>query len=930
MGIDLGTTNSALAYVDTEQSPRRVETFAIRQLTAPGVVDVRDVLPSFHYQAPAHEAEQGALRLPWGDSRPDYCVGSYARDEGIAKPTRLIASAKSWLCHAGVDRTAELLPWQGAVDVQRLSPVDATARFLAHLRDAWNAQWPQHPLADQDLVVTLPASFDEVARELTVQAARKAQLPRITLIEEPQAAFYAWIDRHRDQWQDLVAAGQKILVCDIGGGTTDFTLIRVLREKDSDRLQFHRVAVGEHLILGGDNLDLALAHHIENVAAPNGKLAPQQWDALIRASRRLKETLLGPDAPDEASVNLPAVGSRLIGGGLQASIRREDAERLLVDGFLPACDLDAEPDRRRSGFQEMGLPYAADPAISRYLASFLRAHRHTGDSLEAVQADASHDPARPDVVLLNGQFFASPALRRRLLLRISEWFSHADATWEPLVLDNPRLDLAVAHGAAYYGMVRRGEGVGIVANLARSYYIGVHRDDAVANPHAVCLVPGSARAGEEFELHNLEFELAISEPVEFPLYVSSTRLADPPGEVIEVDPEQMSALPPIRTVLRSARKGENPTARVHLCARLTEIGSLEMACREIEGKRSWTLQFDVRSTTQTDVAAHESGAEEEGFVDEEILLRSRQRLEAVFAPDGDGKPAALIKDLALALDMDKREWPTSLLRRMWEVLHELQQGRRRSPAHESRWLNLAGYALRPGYGYAVDDWRVAETWKMVAGKLAFPASQAEAMVLWRRIAGGLSRGAQASVAEPLVGVVRQIHRRATGGKASRTSGTLRPTETTEIWRLLGAFEWLEVPLKEELGQIAVDLLQKRQYQPIRGALLWALGRFGQRVPLYGPLNTVVPVDRAERWLKSVLETPDPDSGVFLAAMQLARKTGDRHRDCDEAVRGRVVDWMRRTGATTHLIELVAAGGSLAAEEQDQVQGEALPRGLRLS
>ncbi len=763
VGIDLGTTNSAMAYVDTAATQWRVETFGVPQLTAPFVVEPRDTLPSFHYEATAAEARDGALQLPWSEARPTTAVGVFAREEGTSKPGRLIASAKSWLCHAGVDRTAELLPWQGDDDVERLSPVEVTARYLVHLRNAWLARFPACPLAEQDVVITLPASFDEVARELTIAAARQADLPRVMLVEEPQAAFYAWVDRHAAAWREQVSPGQKILVCDIGGGTSDFTLIRVRASEQAGDVEFHRVAVGDHLILGGDNLDLTLARYVEAKLTDGGNLPPEQWDVLVRTARRAKESLLGDSPPETLSINLPATGSKLIGGGLQVEVTLREVEQVLVDGFLPQVPLTERPSRRQSGFQDFGLPYAADAGITRYLAAFLEAHRTTGDTPTSTGPSANHhDPARPDIVLFNGGFFASPVLRERLLGVLSSWFSTPGDPWRPVVLDHERLDLAVARGAAYYGMVRRGEGVGITANLARSYYVGVAGD----RPLAVCLAPGSASAGQDYEIDQT-FALTLAEPVEFPLYVSSTRLVDPPGAVVEVDDAELRPLPPIRTVLDAGRKRESQSVNVRLHAHLSEIGALELSCRDIDSNRSWRLQFDIRSTTQTDIAAHESQAEGEGIVDEQSIEACREAIASVFDGSGHQQPSKLMPALAGALDAAKHKWPTSVLRRMWEILMEFEPGRRSSPQHEARWLNLVGYALRPGYGFAVDDWRVAETWRTVRNRLAHSASQAESLILWRRVAGGLSRGQQLTIAEPLLAAVRALHRRYTGGKAAR-------------------------------------------------------------------------------------------------------------------------------------------------------------------
>lgn len=926
VGIDLGTTNSAMAYVDTKTSKWRVESFGVPQLVAPFQVESRDTLPSFHYEATTTETKDGALELPWSAAKPTAAVGVFARDEGAAKPGRMIASAKSWLCHAGVDRTAELLPWQGDDDVERLSPVEVTARYLAHLRDAWEAEFPKFPLAEQDVVITLPASFDEVARELTIAAAKQADLPRVLLIEEPQAAFYAWVDRHTDTWREQVAPGQKILVCDIGGGTSDFTLIRVRESDVAGDVEFHRVAVGEHLILGGDNLDLTLARHVEAKLTDGGKLSSAQWDVLVRAARQTKETLLGDSPPESLTVNLPSSGSKLIGSGVQVEVTRDEVEQVLVDGFLPRVPLDARPTRRQSGFQDFGLPYATDAGITRYLAAFLEAHRTTGDdATSTTEPITEHDPARPDIILFNGGFFASPVLRQRLLDVVASWFSDEREPWQPVVLAGERLDLAVARGAAYYGMVRRGEGIGITANLARSYYIGVESE----RPVAVCLVPGSASAGQDFEITDANFHLKLSEPVEFPLFSSSTRLVDPPGAVIDIDQGELTPLPPIRTVLTAGRKRDAQSVDVRLHAHLSEIGLLELSCREVDCNRSWRLQFDIRSTMQTDVAAHQSQAEGEGIVDEQAFDACRQAISSVFAKGGDVKPSKLMGSLADALDAPKHEWPTSVLRRMWELLLEQEAGRRRSPQHEARWLNLAGYALRPGYGFTVDDWRVAETWRTVRNKIAHPASQAEALILWRRIAGGLSRGQQLTIAEPLLAAARALHRRFTGGKAASIAAVLDPTQSPEVWRLLGSLELLPVPVKTELGAAIVELLPKRKLEKTRPAMLWTLGRLGQRVPVYGPLNTLVPTARAAKWLDAVMTLDSGDPIEHLVAMQLTRTTGDRHRDLEQSKRDQVASWLESHDAAGHLVELVRRGGTLDAEERSQVFGESLPSGLRL-
>lgn len=923
VGIDLGTTNSAVCFVDTTEKPWRVKVFGVPQLVAPGEVETRDTLPSFHYQPPTEEAA-GGTKLPWkrqsGES-PSYAVGFYARDYGGQVSGRMIASAKSWLCHSGVNRTADILPWHAAQDVDKLSPVEVSSRYLRHIRDTWNLAHPNEPLEKQEIILTLPASFDEVARELTVAAAAGAGLARVVLIEEPQAAFYAWIYQHAENWESLVSPGQKILVCDIGGGTTDFTLIRVRRGVEG-KAQFHRVAVGDHLILGGDNFDLALAQYLESKLTSGGKLPPRQWDVLVRISRQAKEELLGTGGRDEITITLPGTGSKLIGGSLTVPLTREEVHKVLIDGFMPLVELGDKPAPRRSGFQEFGLPYATDPAITRYLAAFLSAHRNV--ALEDAESNTAHDPARPDVLLFNGGVFESSLLRQRLVDSLSAWFG-GSAVWQPLVLENDRLDLAVARGAAYYGMVRRGEGVKIAAGLARTYYIGVEAEV----PQAICLVPGSAEPGQDITLPGRHFDLLVSEPVEFPLYVSSIRLADLPGQLFPVDAEQMTPLPPIRTALKTERRSQRGTVPVELHARLTEIGTLDLWCSEVGGERSWRLQFDVRSTTQTDIEAHQSAAEVDGFVDETVWRACEAVLQQTFAASGNEPPDGLNKRLALAIGSERGEWPTSLLRRIWESLIELEPGRRKSPVHEARWLNLLGYALRPGYGLAVDDWRVAETWRTVQGKLAHsaPTSRTESLILWRRIAGGFSAGQQQAIAQPLFAAVRTFHKRQTSGKGS--DPTFSPHESLEVFRLLGSLELLPPSLKLELGRLLCDLLPRRKLEQLRPALSWALGRIGAREPVYGPLNTVVSARDAAAWGEELLALNSSDPAITFALVQLTRRTGDRYRDIPEDLRDRVLAWLETNFAPSHAVQLVREGGQLDADEQTRVFGESLPKGLRI-
>ena len=931
VGIDLGTTNCAVCYLDTEQSDSQIQHFQIPQLVAPGQVEARSTLPSFHYEPTTAEATDDLLKLPWhtDHEQPTVAVGIYAREHGRQVAGRMVESAKSWLSHSGVDRKAAMLPWHGSPDVEALSPVQASSRYLQHIKDAWNHEFPNDDFAKQDVVLTIPASFDEVARELTVNAARMAGLPKVILIEEPQAAFYSWVNANRTHWEDHVQAGQKILICDIGGGTSDFTLINV-RPAEGDHLQFHRVAVGDHLILGGDNLDLALAHFVETKLAADGKiksdkLDPRQFSVLVPTCRHAKEILLDDAAPDRHTITIPGIGSKLIGGSLQVEVTRQQVQQLLVEGFLPSSKLEDRPVKRQSGFQEFGLPFASDPAITKYLATFLKAHQSS-----TTESDTDLNSIAPDIILFNGGFFASDVLKTRLLQVMSSWFGN---DWKPHVLDNDRLDLAVARGAAYFGMVRRGAGVRIVAGLARTYYVGVETEDQ--KPAALCLISAGTEPGQTAEIDR-RFEVKTGQPVEFPIYVSSTRLTDQPSSLVPFDEEQMSALPAIRTVLQTKNK-QQTTIEASLTAKLTEIGTLDVWCQQVSetktsSDRRWQLQFDVRSATETDRKAHSGTAEQSGIVDQESVDAATLLIQAVYQDNGVEKPAALAKAIAAKQGQSRKDWPPSLLRSMWAALIDVETGRRKSAAHEMRWLNLLGFSLRPGFGMAADDWRVAETWQKLRNKLAFRSAESvtEWRILCRRIAGGLTAGQQNELASPILALIRQQHKQITTGRGKAGKYASTNHEAAEIWRMLGSLELLDRHTHVELGNIILDFLPRKKFEPIADALIWALGRMASRVPMYGPLNSVLPASIVEPWAERLIDVADTQLPVtHLALMQMARKTNDRFRDLSDNVCRSIVKELKRTNAAAHLISLIQNVQQLQSEEASAVFGESLPAGLKV-
>ena len=926
VGIDLGTTNCAISFVDTEVDEAHLEDATILQWIDVAEMDRRPTLPSFAYQPTATERETLGAKLPWdGKKTPHWFVGVYARDVGGRTPGRQIVSAKSWLCHAGVDRTTGLLPWQAVADVSRLSPVEASSLYLKHLRESWDHDHADAKLADQDVVITIPASFDEVAREFTIDAAKRAGLQRVTLIEEPQAAFYAWLDRHHANWEELVAPGDIILVCDIGGGTSDFTLIQARASGEaSERIRFHRLAVGDHLILGGDNLDLALAHYIESRLEPSRQLSPHQWDRLVRQARTLKEDALSDQGAPELTAHLAGGGSRLLGGAQQVRLTRDEVRQLLLEGFFPQVDLDAKLQESATGFTEFGLPYASDAAITRHLAQFLRQHRDEGAS---TVTEAQQTGCRPDIVLFNGGMFESSSARDRIVGQLETWFrTEKEPDWSPRCLDHDRLDLAVARGAASFGMVRRGKGTKISAGLARSYYIGVTGQP----PQAVCLLPAGAEPGHDVRLQQPQFELRVGTPIELPIYSSSVRLNDAPGSLIDLDSESLKQLPPIRTVISGKQYRDQNEIPVELHASLTEVGTMDLYCQELNGEGKWKLQFDVRSATHTDVTTDTSSAESEGILDESIWERCQVLVKEAFA-QRDREPDRVVQQLSDELDSPRDAWPPSLLRRLWETLLEREAGRQLSARHEARWLNLVGFFLRPGYGMAMDDWRVATTWKLVQGKLFHESARcrAESWILWRRVAGGLTSGQQETLATPLLVAIRQTHKQSMTGRGKGAQIEFGSHEAAEIWRLLGSLERLPQRQKVELGNIILDLAPKRRFQASRDGMLWALGRLASRRPFYGLLNDVVDRDVVSKWVKRLMDDAVDAPMDRLTMMQMARFCDDRYRDLDASLRQAVADWLQRETTSTDLSRLVLEGGQLDHEQETKILGDSLPVGLRL-
>jgi molecular chaperone DnaK (HSP70) len=951
VSIDLGTTNTVLAY--SEPGSEQVQLFDIEQLVAPGEVGAAPLLPSLRYHAADGELAAGELQLPWRQDDvagvAQVAVGRLARKLGAQVPGRLVSSAKSWLSHPNVDRMAPILPWGAEADVAKVSPVAASASYLAHLRAAWNTRFPQQPLEQQQIVLTIPASFDEGARALTLEAARMAGLPTLRLLEEPQAAFYDWLYRHRATLSAELAQTKLVLVCDVGGGTTDFSLIKVELPAGDDGAAeplLTRIGVGNHLILGGDNMDLALARLAETRLAGGDAQAPRLSAArmaqLTERCRAAKEQLLAAGAPERVAVTLLGAGAKLIGGSRSVDLTRDEVERMVVDGFFPMGDADEEARRTRGGIVEFGLPYASDAAITRHLASFLHQHAAAARVALGENGDAGALPV-PDTLLLNGGVFRADALATRLAATLSAWRS------APLrVLHNDNPDVAVARGGVAYALAKLGRAPSIGGGSPRSYFLlldterseSAQADDGHGKRRAVCILPRGAEAGSEIRLTDRTFALRLGRPVRFHL-VSSTADAGPApraGELVELDPASFVRLPPIATVLRdsgdAAARKEIP---VQLVTSLSEVGTLEVHCVASEGgaqgtgkPQRWLLEFQLRD--QGMPSQPEDSADE-------IPLPPRykdalEKIERIFGSRAQQVDAKEVRQLGRQLEhlLGAREtWATPLLRHLFDALLQRAKGRRRSAEHERAWLNLAGYCLRPGFGHALDAWRVEQLWAMFDTGLQYHKdSQAcsEWWTLWRRASGGLDATAQLRLLDDFA-----FNLQADEQERGRRPVTLVNGSEEDMLRLGASLERIPSAYKAEIGAWLLDQLMlaaPARGETVQARYLWALGRIGARQPFHGSAHDVAPVADVEQWLATLLtlDWKKVEPAGFAAA-HLARMTGDRTRDISEELRAQIVQRLEAAKAPASWSAMVGSVVELDQAMEKRMLGEALPPGLKL-
>ncbi len=914
IGIDLGTTNCAMAFEGLGTDKTEREVFLISQWETATRFSEASTLPSFLYLLSEDEAAQmsghSTLRAEW-------VPGRFARARAAESPGRVVHSAKSWVCHHGVDRSASFLPWRSdEIPVEkRISPIRASALLLEYLRTAWDGRFAGEGLRfdDQEITITVPASFDAAAQRLTLDAALEAGFPEgVRLLEEPQAAFYWWLERGTGESavsKQLPDTGPShVLVIDIGGGTTDFTLFEIAPPSET-LSHIKRIAVSDHLLLGGDNIDLAIAHRIDSRLPAHQPLSEVQWNFLVARCRDVKERCLSDSSSDVFTVSVPGRGSSLLGSTLGAQIERAEIESIVLDGFFPQCHSDDRPAGTQAGLREWALPYAVDSAVTRYLAEFLR------------------DRPIVDAILFNGGSLYPEAVRQRLQKQITQWQRGA----KPRLLDNPEPSLAVARGAAHFGSIVHRRAQRIEAGAARAIYLEIHKGGAgqetASGPALICILPGGAPSEEKFRVSQDGLELRLNRQVRFQPYYSTRRAKDKAGSVVSWNDRDFHRLPPLQTTASLAgADGEGHCIPVTLTSHINELGLLHVVCvsTDPDAQGIWPLEFDLRphesgGTKQTgrhDYAAVNS----DPGVDPKRLDSAQMRITTLFSRPLDRRDkisaANLLKSLERILGKAKADWNYLLIRSLWRSLNECFSRRNESVEHEETWLILAGYFLRPGFGAEGDDARIHELWRIHTDELQYPGkrNQLQLYILWRRVAGGLSSERQEAILAPELSRLR-------------TQTNL----SAELVRLAGSLERISLAGKTELLdqflRTARDLAVKKLHST---PYLAALGLLLNRSPLYAGPEFVVPPVHVEKAYDALsdLDWTDPHlvelQTLFLRA---GRIVNNPRTDLPKSLREKIASKLQKAGVAPSKVARLRSYVPVALTDRANLFGESLPPGL---
>ncbi|MGM0418167.1 MAG: Hsp70 family protein [Thermodesulfobacteriota bacterium] len=909
IGIDLGTTNTAVSYIDTSEGrSAEIKRFLIPQITRKNEFRAMETLPSFLYIPGEYELSQSDIKHPWKKKRDDF-PGAFARDYGSAVPQRLVSSAKSWLCHGKVDQNSKILPWGADQDVLKRSPVEVSAEYLIHIKNSWNVDKKQNDtefFENQFIVLTIPASFDEAARNLTLKAAELAGFKNVVLLEEPLAAFYSWLIKREKDWNSLINTKELILVCDVGGGTTDFTLISLTERNNVP--QFDRIAVGDHLILGGDNIDLALARLAESKAdSKKSLLKGDKWKTLCHLSRQAKENIL-ENKTDKERITIVGEGSKLIKNTFSVYLEKDEVENIVLNGFFPKIskeDLAQEnKTANKKAISEFGLPYESEPAVTKHLLDFLIKHK------EDVKKITGKDEPCPDYILFNGGSLKPFVIQKSVIDAVGAFFEKEESKY-PQILENPFPDSSVSLGAAYYGRVKQGLGVKVGSGSPRSYYLGMETKQGKKG--VLCLVERGLEEGSKISLpEEYSFTVKTNEPVSFELYSSSFRSGDQCGDFIEDIDDSFSVLPPLHTIINYGKKDEKIDISIELKAQYTETGDLRIWCDSIKTQHTWDLSFDLRGKTLPENKKHsvDTSVVIESSKTEEIL----ELVEKSFSGDKDSVNS-VVKSISKTLEISKNKWPLMLIRKIADFLIENSSLREKSPLHEARWLNLAGFCIRPGIGDPFDEARIKKLWPEYSKGLYFSKeiqNKNEWWILWRRVAAGLKPGQQRQITQDLSSVLKK--------------NQYDIKEKNELWMTIGNFEYLHSNDKQRFGNILKNELKPEKSDP---KLLSVFGRIGAREPLYGEVDKVVIPQTAEKWLDFLL-TPKwaKIKEARYAVSQIARLTGDRTRDINEEKRNEAAKFLENYKDYENLKYLTDIIEVEQTEEKQRF-GESLPAGIML-
>ena len=855
IGIDLGTTNIAVSYIDTEKN-KTIKSFPITQLTNDNEVVENKLFPATYYVADGNRTDKTSLKLPWEtandiqentNNKNIETVGLYALKQGSKEPARFVNSAKSWLCHAGVDRTKNILPWISKDQDWAISPLDATAKYLQHLKQAWNHTLGQNKdlhgdftlFEKQQIIITVPASFDESARELTIEAANLANLHNITLLEEPLAAFYNWLADNEKEYKNILKKNAKILITDVGGGTTDFSLLEV-----DDKGVLNRTASGDHLLLGGDNIDMAIAQIIEQEMG--NKLSSTDWTTLCLRCREAKENLLNDNELEESDIVLFGRGSSLIGGMQKTKFTKNQLNSLLDDGFFVKLPVDIAIPEQKSALRTMNLPYEKDPAITKHLINFLRnAFKITSDSESTLFSDleASQKIVVPNYILFNGGTMIPNQLQNNISSMINEWHrSNNDEASNIEVLDCKDLNLAVANGAAFYGLSRRGEAVQIKSGITKAFYLNLAAENNNDTQKCLCVAPRGAEENQYFTIDNKTFNAIANSKVQFPLLSSSSRLHDKVGDIIDYNAEELTNVASLNAILMFGKQNNNQTIKTKLESTISSSGVLAITLLSQESEHKWPLHFDVRLLSKDENQMTNEITNNDFIVDQNLISDAEEIINNFFQKNNSLQTKNLNKKLEKIFSLRRKEWPISLLRNLADILLEINF-ETLEEKFEKTYLNLTGFCLRPGFGDVEDDLRIQKAWKIFYLSLKSsenPEGLAEWWIFWRRITAGLKGGHQRTLYQTLI---KELMPK--GIYNNKFKNKLHAK--TEMWRTLGALELLTPEQKMGIAKVLLKRLNK-----LEDFEFWVLGRLGNRSLFHAPVNNLLNVNNVEKIVNRIL------------------------------------------------------------------------------